>query len=45
MTKNLFVATNRYIEYVTPPIKMHSSSNVEEAKVYFAILTFALFWW
>jgi len=40
--KNLFCVTNRY-QKVTPPIKMQSSSNAEEAKVYFAIFTFVLF--
>jgi len=34
---------NGYIEKVASSIKMQSSSNAEEAKVYFAIFTFVLF--
>jgi len=32
-----------YIKKITPPIKMLSSSNAEETKVYFAIFTSVLF--
>jgi len=43
--KNFCYVTNRYIEKVTLPIKMQSSSNAEEGKVYFVIFTFVLFQW
>jgi len=40
--KKLFVPLTD-TEKVTPPIKMQSSSNAGEAKVYFAIFPFVLF--